>query len=81
MGQGDIIQFLEREFRKDSTRTFTKKEIENGIEKTIREYSLRSLVNHGEIYREPEVTITSKGRHERYRYRYLPNGPFLITNF
>ena len=81
MGQEDIIKFLEKEFHKNPERTFTKEEIGIGTGKGIKYYSLNSLVDHGEIIREYEIVITNKCGYRQFRYRYLPNGPFLITNF
>jgi hypothetical protein len=79
MGQSDIIEFLEREYYKNSDRKFTKKEIEDGTGKTVKDYSLRTLAKNREIYREVDEEAIKLG-HRKYRYRYVPNGNSLIRS-
>jgi len=81
MGQSDVIEFLERKFYEDPERLFSKEEIEMGISKIVKNYSLKSMAEHGDIYREAEALPKNKTRFKGFRYRYLPNGSFSITNF
>ncbi len=81
MGQAEIIEFLEKEFYKNPEKTFTKKEIEIGIRKKVKDYSLKSLVEYGEIAREREIIKTKNGMYKQFRYKYLPNGSFTIIDF
>ncbi|MEM5872326.1 MAG: hypothetical protein QXD55_00475 [Candidatus Aenigmatarchaeota archaeon] len=81
MGQKEIIEFLEKEYFKDPNKSFTKEEIEKVIGKSIKYYSLNSMADFGEIERQVETIRTNKCKFKRYKYRYLPNGPFLIKNF
>jgi len=81
MVQADVIKFLEREYHKDSERTFTKREIENGLKGNIKDHSLRSLVKYGEISRELEEVSMNGCGFRQFRYRYVPNGPFKIISF
>jgi len=81
MGQDLIIDFLEKRFRENTKRTFTKEEIETDTGKCIKNYSLKSAFEHGDIYREVEFIRKNGCKTRRYRYRYLPNGSFSISNF
>lgn len=80
MGQEDVTRFLETQFYKDSEKDFTKKEIENAVGKKIQDRSLITPVNYGEISRKLEIIKTKKGLCRRYRYKYVPNSPFIIAD-
>ena len=80
MSQEDIIEFLEKEYHKNSERKFSREEIKQGIRKTIGDsplnHSLRVLSYYGEIERE----IKGDTRFNKtYRYRYIPSGSFKIV--
>ena len=80
MGQGDVIEFLEKEYRKNPERKLSKEEIKQGIGKAIGNsplnHSLKVLSYYGEIERE----IKGDTRFNKtYSYRYIPNGPFKIV--
>jgi hypothetical protein len=81
MGQREVIEFLEKQFYKNPERKFTREEIEVGIKRAVKNYSLKSMAEHGDIYREHEDLLKGKTRFRSFRYRYIPNGNFLITNF
>jgi hypothetical protein len=77
VGQADIINF----FEKNSKGKFTKEDIEKATRKPIKNYSLNSLVDHGEIHREAEYLNGSNNGPKRYWYSYLHNSSSKIANF
>jgi hypothetical protein len=79
MGQSKVIEFLRREYRSGNKEGFTRKEIEEKIGKRFNDRSLRIMVKYGEITRKCEPLGNGHG-YRQFRYRYVPNGQFVIAN-
>lgn len=75
MGQGEVIVFLQREYRKGNREGFTKKEIEGRIGKRFNNHSLLAMMRYGEVERE---TKTVHGNQKKYSYKYKPKDTFSI---
>jgi hypothetical protein len=80
MGQREVIDFLSKEYRKNSERKFSKEEIKQGIGKAIGDSPLNHSLRVLSYYREIEREIKGDTKFNKtYRYRYIPNGPFKIV--
>ena len=82
MGQQEIMDFLEKEYRKNSNRLFTRKEIAIGLGNGIKKdspylsRSLRIAREKGDVYWERDNN--SKNPKRPFYYRYKPNSDEIV---
>jgi hypothetical protein len=76
MGQGDVLEFLEKQFKKNPQRFFTEREISESLEMDSCSFLLKKLRKRNEVEYFKGSDPNSKGRN-LYLYKHKPEKDFL----